>query len=744
MTDLTVEQQIDQLNQAKQLVLQDASIYPQVIRGILPIAQKPEPRLRSWCAAFLADGFASAEVNAGERQVLAVACLHTIEILFEETDLHVVKNLIQCSASIYPLIFKHICANKSDKETLHRITAIKSKILGLWDSGSEGIKICCIKFVQRVIAVQTPGTKDPRLADSSDVSLTQVPLDHPLIPHPVLEAEAQGLLDRLLSVFYEPNIIEPSISATLYAAGILIKSRSTIANKILTRMLAFDPLTAQYATSDPMRLKLELRFIEKNLRIVLGNVVKTSSIASQYGTRIQQYLAQLVQAKNLSVEDLVRKRAGEPIGAANIKRQRTDSPAMLTPPTRDVQLSYAQLYTLIDPSLPLTRFDVKTLPHEVATEVVIAGLIALNRQTLDNAIMAVRRRYNELYPPPGVIRIEESSANGQTVPASTYVDDDDDDYEPDYEPEYEPPDVIVASPAALHARQVLVDQTQPVIMDQKAVANKLLAVEELSYSDAESYEDDRYREMSVDADTFVLPPPKPLDQAERLELFQQIIERIFASGGQFENTLFADSSKKTGKDIEDLTTVALGGDIWIVLLSRLGTRGLSSQMGTRTESELKQVSLVMARFIREKLFAHVMVDFRARVDVAITWLNEEWYNDKMKLREKAAATSNGNGDVVADGTLSIENSPYVQWASKILDSVIPFLDAKDRVFLRFLSDLPELTPGMISKLRPLCRDPDRSKLGYLALQYLVKLRPPVREYCLELMESLKEESTTQT
>jgi hypothetical protein len=67
---------------------------------------------------------------------------------------------------------------------------------------------------------------------------------------------------------------ESSISATLYAAGILIKTRSTIANKILARILAFHPLTAQYATADPIRLKLELRFIEKNIRILLGNVLK--------------------------------------------------------------------------------------------------------------------------------------------------------------------------------------------------------------------------------------------------------------------------------------------------------------------------------------------------------------------------------------------------------------------------------------------------------------------------------------
>lgn len=32
-----------------------------------------------------------------------------------------------------------------------------------------------------------------------------VPRDHPLIPPPNLEAEATGLLDRLLNVFYESN-----------------------------------------------------------------------------------------------------------------------------------------------------------------------------------------------------------------------------------------------------------------------------------------------------------------------------------------------------------------------------------------------------------------------------------------------------------------------------------------------------------------------------------------------------------
>ena len=83
--------------------------------------------------------------------------------------------------------------------------------------------MCCIKFVQKVVQVQTPGVvADPRVRntstspgmedcidatlqrpDQNEVSIALVPRDHPLIPPPRLEPEASGLLDRLLNVFNE-------------------------------------------------------------------------------------------------------------------------------------------------------------------------------------------------------------------------------------------------------------------------------------------------------------------------------------------------------------------------------------------------------------------------------------------------------------------------------------------------------------------------------------------------------------
>ena len=54
--------------------------------------------------------------------------------------------------------------NSHDTQTWGNMAAIKSNILRRWDNTDMGIRICCIKFVQRVIQLQTPGVvADPRV-----------------------------------------------------------------------------------------------------------------------------------------------------------------------------------------------------------------------------------------------------------------------------------------------------------------------------------------------------------------------------------------------------------------------------------------------------------------------------------------------------------------------------------------------------------------------------------------------------
>lgn len=99
------------------------------------------------------------------------------------------------------------------------MTEIKSNILNRMNAAPPGVRICCVKFVQQVVLVQTPGVIDPRVImppprsrtfpaynvqrpDHSDISLALVPRDHPLLAYVPLEAEGHGLLDRLLDIIH--------------------------------------------------------------------------------------------------------------------------------------------------------------------------------------------------------------------------------------------------------------------------------------------------------------------------------------------------------------------------------------------------------------------------------------------------------------------------------------------------------------------------------------------------------------
>lgn len=55
-------------------------------------------------------------------------------------------------------------ANPHDSPTWDKMAAIKSNIIKRWDTASTGVRTCCIKFVQKVVLVQTPGViADPRV-----------------------------------------------------------------------------------------------------------------------------------------------------------------------------------------------------------------------------------------------------------------------------------------------------------------------------------------------------------------------------------------------------------------------------------------------------------------------------------------------------------------------------------------------------------------------------------------------------
>lgn len=197
---------------------------------------------------------------------------------------------------------------------------------------------------------------------------------------------------------------------------------------------------------------------------------------------------------------------------------------------------------------------------------------------------------------------------------------------------------------------------------------------------------------------FKMPEPLKFSQETLQAQFCDSARRIMDSKSSTRQTSNTSTSAQSF-GIQKLFGAAWDKETWTSVVTRLATRGVYG-LTMNVKQEMKSEGEKLADFLRAELLAFVMADFRNRIDFCASWLNEEWYSEKM------SSTEDGHQ----------KQSAYEVWFNRSLDAMLPFLESKDRSFMRFLSDVPELTNSSILKLRVLCVDPDRSQLGYTTLQ----------------------------
>jgi symplekin len=117
---------------------------------------------------------------------------------------------------------------------------------------------------------------------------------------------------------------------------------------------------------------------------------------------------------------------------------------------------------------------------------------------------------------------------------------------------------------------------------------------------------------------------------------------------------------------------------------------------------------------------YILEDFRKRIDIAVAWLCEEWYNDRIQM--------NLDEDAVLH---------YEKWVLKVLDGILPYLDGTDRaLIIKFLGEIPGLSPAVLERVKGLCRDPATVNIALQSLLFLVSYKQPVRELVLNTVEEV--------
>lgn len=678
---LSIDEQITQLDDARRLVLSDPNYYPRIIQGILPIINREaRVELKRWAADFLAEGFASPQLPSQQKEALGLIVLDTLKSLLENPheDIVVLESVVQTAATIYPLVLKWIINNPYDGPTWERMLAVKSRILRIWDTAATGVRICCIKFAQQVVLAQTTGPDPEPRRDGSEMSLSLVPENHPLIAPRNLEAEGSGLLDRILGIFQESTINTVLVNATLNSLSLLVRARPRIANKILNVILNFNPLKLANSPMTP-KLRVMVKSMEKTTRSLLIHINKRDPQNPLSG-RIQQYVERMMRSRT-EIFDEANKKRGHPEyidGMDPAKRQKLGGQAVTAaanrlhvPPLAPGPHTVGELFTITTDDA-LKKFDVAQLSEDLVVKIGITILQRLDSDILNQAIDGIRYRYKSL----------ESTQPGEfsfaTLPLS--VDDDEDEYEPDF----------------FNAE------------DTEQILNKL---------DTEQPEEPDIPATDMTLGKFTLPLPPPLTPEQAIRIGQDTITRVFGVMQTLD-----EPGKKTKAGMNRLAASTYDRDAWITIITRLATRaaaGLEEPPAIIKQEVDAGSSLSLANNIRESLYVYVLEDFRKRIDIAVAWLCEEWYNDRVQAKYET------------DPVLH-----YDKWVLKVLNGILPYLDARDKVLTRFLSEIPALSAEVLERVKGLCRDPSMVNLALTSLLYLVMMRPPVREIALDAVEDV--------
>lgn len=242
---------------------------------------------------------------------------------------------------------------------------------------------------------------------------------------------------------------------------------------------------------------------------------------------------------------------------------------------------------------------------------------------------------------------------------------------------------------------------------------------------------------------YKLPEAPPLSEQEVQKYGDQTVHRAFYMlAGVDENQ----KSKVNKSGFNRLAATDYGRDAWVTILSRLATRanaGLDDpDDGVKDEYAVRSSKggVLIGEAVRDGLYSYIIQDWKKRLDVAISWLNEEWYNDTLLARTAKTSLKNGSTNGHSPKNTDLSQGNYQRCALRMFDGILGYVEHTDKILLRFLSEIPALDHEILSRLKDMAKDPERIDLATTSLQYLYMFRPPVRKLVVDVLAEMWQEN----
>ncbi|TPX72985.1 hypothetical protein SpCBS45565_g00144 [Spizellomyces sp. 'palustris'] len=735
-----IGQRVTVLHQLHEVMKREPALLATFFPIALGLAVDPSADLRVGVLRLIEDTTCRMTVPDEARMLVAARSVEALTFLMTDENPNVIKRIVRCATSIYPFIFKWMCKLPADQATWQGIAGLKVKLFALLGHSNDGVKEGVVRFLHKLIMVQSPKDASVVAIGTDSVSIDLCPPQHPFINVQELNAEAVGLFNRMQSFISIPGVSAGPITANLNCMLGLTKARPQYLQPVLTTLV-------QWVNTPSTTLTLvQRRSVERTIKIVLMSALR-SPAAAPYATVLTDALVKL-GTKSHEIQQARRR---------ELKRSAPPStPEVLSDPKRQRTSGVPQSSTQLDFTWNTTN---EAFPQDEALQLATQMLNTINANSLSPNIIAelVVQTLASCTTPrweQGVMRFKQVSGLVS-------------------QPSVQPPVAALnrdprRDPRMMDAQQFL-ESTPPALSENENTAStdtSLAKDEELPLksdipgdsslsgreddenlaklragspsqmdimstdqsedhlSDLASFESSA-RAIVLDLSNTDLPE---LSADERRQLANDAVKRIlsleptFSSQVAISTVSGAPGAQSSGQSSAGPFSLSAAKSGWMLVLCRL-TTALSDGHPVASESEETntgsgRVSDVVKGIIMESL----LEDFRGRLELAVIWFHHLWLEDEHRTRAQNAES------------LDASSKQYPIWFHRILDKISTTLDPKDKTFAKFLIDVPEVTEEAIHRVvKGYCDDHERMQLGLFTLQGLINHRPAVRAECLKLL-----------
>ncbi|XP_055908274.1 symplekin [Eupeodes corollae] len=197
--------------------------------------------------------------------------VNVISMLLRDSSAQVIKRVIQACGSIYKNGLKWICTRAeitdSTEQAWNVLSLVKAQILDMIDNDNDGIRTNALKFLEGVIILQTYPDEDSQKRED-DFSLEDIPLTLKIMRRRKLEEEAMNIFDILLKFHAATHVSSVNLIACTGSLSTIAKMRPSLMSPVVE---AFKSLNANLP---PTLTDSQVSSVRKSLKMQLIGLLK--------------------------------------------------------------------------------------------------------------------------------------------------------------------------------------------------------------------------------------------------------------------------------------------------------------------------------------------------------------------------------------------------------------------------------------------------------------------------------------